>query len=238
MSIYTIGDLHLSFSVDKPMDIFGPSWENHAERIKENWLNKVNNEDYVILPGDFSWATYLDETKKDFEFLNSLPGKKILSKGNHDYWWTTLTSMRKFLKENNFENIDFLYNNSFEMENKVIVGTRGWVNTWKNADDYKILKRENDRLILSIKDGLNKMNENREMIAFIHYPPFYKEKDIPEEIDFIATLKKYNIKKCYYAHLHGESHKDAIEGNIDGIDFKLVSSDYLKFDLYSLSTTC
>ena len=146
--------------------------------------------------------------------------------------------MRKFLKENNFENIDFLYNNSFEMENKVIVGTRGWVNTWKNADDYKILKRENDRLILSIKDGLNKMNENREMIAFIHYPPFYKEKDIPEEIDFIATLKKYNIKKCYYAHLHGESHKDAIEGNIDGIDFKLVSSDYLKFDLYSLSTTC
>ena len=238
MSIYTIGDLHLSFSVDKPMDIFGVNWENHAERIKENWINKVNNEDYVILPGDFSWATYLDETKKDFEFLNSLPGKKILSKGNHDYWWTTLTSMRKFLKENNFENIDFLYNNSFEMENKVIVGTRGWVNTWKNADDYKILKRENDRLILSIKDGLNKMNENREMIAFIHYPPFYKEKDIPEEIDFIATLKKYNIKKCYYAHLHGESHKDAIEGNIDGIDFKLVSSDYLKFDLYSLSTTC
>ena len=238
MSIYTIGDLHLSFSVDKPMDIFGVNWENHAERIKENWLNKVNNEDYVILPGDFSWATYLDETKKDFEFLNSLPGKKILSKGNHDYWWTTLTSMRKFLKENNFENIDFLYNNSFEIENKIIVGTRGWVNSWKNEDDYKILKRENDRLILSIKDGLNKMDENKEMIAFIHYPPFYKEKDIPEEIDFIATLKKYNIKKCYYAHLHGESHKDAIEGNIDGIDFKLVSSDYLKFDLYSLSTTC
>ena len=231
MSIYTIGDLHLSFSVDKPMDIFGVNWENHAERIKENWINKVNNEDYVILPGDFSWATYLDETKKDFEFLNSLPGKKILSKGNHDYWWTTLTSMRKFLKENNFENIDFLYNNSFEIENKIIVGTRGWVNSWKNEDDYKILKRENDRLILSIKDGLNKMDENKEMIAFIHYPPFYKEKDIPEEIDFIATLKKYSIKKCYYAHLHGESHKDAFEGNIDGIDFKLVSSDFLKFDL-------
>ena len=234
MSIYTIGDLHLSFSVDKPMDIFGVNWENHAERIKENWINKVNNEDYVILPGDFSWATYLDETKKDFEFLNSLPGKKILSKGNHDYWWTTLTSMRKFLKENNFENIDFLYNNSFEIENKIIVGTRGWVNSWKNEDDYKILKRENDRLILSIKDGLNKMDENKEMIDFIHYPPFYKEKDIPEEIDFIATLKKYSIKKCYYAHLHGESHKDAFEGNIDGIDFKLVSSDFFFFNLYKL----
>ena len=199
---------------DKTEEIL--NFENHSNCIYINYKNSQK-----LYPC----------SKKDFEFLNSLPGKKILSKGNHDYWWTTLTSMRKFLKENNFENIDFLYNNSFEIENKIIVGTRGWVNSWKNEDDYKILKRENDRLILSIKDGLNKMDENKEMIAFIHYPPFYKEKDIPEEIDFIATLKKYSIKKCYYAHLHGESHKDAFEGNIDGIDFKLVSSDFLKFDL-------
>ena len=118
MSIYVIGDLHLSFSTDKPMDIFGDNWEDHTEKIKENWLKKVTENDTVILPGDFSWATYLEETYKDFEFLNSLPGKKILSKGNHDYWWTTVTSMKRFLKENGFNNIDFLYNSAFLVENK------------------------------------------------------------------------------------------------------------------------
>ena len=234
MSIYAIGDLHLSFSVDKPMDIFGLSWENHAERIKENWINKVKPDDTVILPGDFSWATYLDETYKDFEYLNSLPGRKIMSKGNHDYWWTTVTSMRKYLKENNFENIDFLYNNSYLIEDKVIVGTRGWVNTWKTEDNYKVLRRENERLKLSIEDGIKNFGTEKEFIAFIHYPPFYKENEVPEEINFIKTLKDYNIKRCFYAHLHGESHKDAIEGNIDGIEFKLISSDYLKFDLFEI----
>ena len=235
MSIYVIGDLHLSFSVDKPMDIFGYNWENHAEKIKENWIKKVNNDDTVILPGDFSWATYLEETYKDFEFLNSLPGKKIISKGNHDYWWTTVTSMKKFLKENKFENIDFLYNSSFLIEDKIIVGTRGWINTWKSQENYKILKRENERLKISINKGIKEFGENKEIIAFIHYPPFYKEPIVPEEIDFIKTLKNNNVTKCYYAHLHGDSHKDAIEGYINGIDYKLVSSDYLKFDLLKIN---
>ena len=210
MSIYAIGDLHLSFSGEKPMDIFGYNWENHAEKIKENWTSKVNKEDTVILPGDFSWATYLEDTYKDFEFLNSLPGKKILSKGNHDYWWGTLTSMRKFLKENNFQNIDFLFNNSYFVENKIITGTRGWINSWKSEENFKILKVNYKLKIL------------------------LKKKEVPKEIDFIDTMKSYNIKKCYYAHLHGESHKDAIEKNIDGIDYKLVSSDYLKFDLLKI----
>ena len=235
MSIYIIGDLHLSFAiVDKPMDIFGNNWENHAEKIKSDWLEKVTEEDTVILPGDFSWATYLEETVPDFEFLNSLPGKKILSKGNHDYWWSTITSMRKFLKENNFQNIDFLYNNSYLVEDKVIVGTRGWQNSWKSEEDYKILKRENDRLKLSINDGIKNYGTDKEMIAFIHYPPFYKEQLIPDEINFRKTLKENGIKKCFYAHLHGESHKDAIEGEVDGIEYKLVSSDYLKFKLIKL----
>lgn len=231
MAIYVIADLHLSFSVDKPMDIFG--WGNHAEKIRENWLKKVKSEDTVILPGDFSWATYLEETYKDFEFLNALPGKKIMSKGNHDYWWNTVTSMNKYLKENNFENIEFLYNNAHLVEDKILVGTRGWVNSWKSDENYKILKRENDRLKLSIQDGIKKFGESKEMIAFIHYPPFYKE-NVPEEIDFIKTLEKYNIKKCYYAHLHGDSHREAIEGNVNGIEFKLVSSDYLNFDLLKI----
>lgn len=234
MSIYVIGDLHLSFSVDKPMDIFGYNWENHAEKIKKNWIEKVKPEDTIILPGDFSWATYLEETYKDFEFLNSLPGKKILSKGNHDYWWTTVTSMRRFLNQNKFENIDFLYNNSYLIEDKIITGTRGWVNNWKSEDNFKILKRENDRLKLSIEDGIKKYGE-KEIITFIHYPPFYKEPIIPEEIDFIKTLKKYNIKKCYYAHLHADSHKEAVEGVVSDIDFKLVSSDYLNFELLQIT---
>ena len=234
MSIYVIGDLHLAFSTDKPMDIFGNNWENHVDKIKDNWIKKVKEEDTVILPGDFSWATYLKDTYKDFEFLNSLPGKKIMSKGNHDYWWTTLTSMRKYLKENNFENIDFLYNNSYLVEDKIIVGTRGWINTWKSDENRKILKRENDRLELSIKDGINRFGNDKEIIAFIHYPPFYKEPIVPEEIDFIKLLNKYNIKRCYYAHLHADSHNEAIEGIVNEIEFKLVSSDYLKFDLLKI----
>ena len=234
MTIYVIGDLHLSFSADKPMDIFGMNWENHAEKLKENWISKVKENDTVILPGDFSWATYLEETYKDFEFLNSLPGRKILSKGNHDYWWTTVTSMKRFLKENHFENIDFLYNNAFLIEDKIITGTRGWINTWKSQDNYKILKRENERLKISINKGISEFGEDKEIITFIHYPPFYKESEVPEEIDFTKTLKKYNIKKCYYAHLHGESHKDAQEGVFDDIEFKLISSDYLNFDLLKI----
>lgn len=234
MAIYVIGDLHLYFSVDKPMDIFGNNWENHAEQIKKKWIEKVKEEDTVILPGDFSWATYLEDTYKDFEFLNALPGNKIMSKGNHDYWWTTVTSMKKFLKEKNFEKINFLYNNAFCIENKIITGTRGWINTWKSEENFKILKREKDRLKLSIESGIREFGNDKEIISFIHYPPFFKEKCIPEEIDFIKLMNEYNIKKCYYAHLHSDSHKDAIEGTVDNIEFKLVSSDYLKFDLLKI----
>ena len=157
-----------------------------------------------------------------------------MSKGNHDYWWTTVTSMKRYLKENEFNNIDFLFNNSYLIEDKVIVGTRGWQNSYRVAEDYKILKRENDRLKLSIQDGIKNYGVDKEFIAFIHYPPFYKEENIPEEIDFIKTLKEYGINRCFYAHLHGESHRDAIEGVVDGIEYKLVSSDFLEFKLLQI----
>ena len=213
--IYIIGDLHIGFSANKPMNIFGENWENHDEKIKQNWLNKVKEEDTVLLPGDFSWAMDLEEAKPDFEFLNSLPGRKILLKGNHDYWWTTIKKMNDFLKSNNFNNIYFLFNNSFFVENKVIVGTRGWITSnYNSEDDYKILKRECIRLENSIKDAISNFGDNKELIAIMHYPPFYKE-DVDEEIDFIKILKKYEIKKCYYGHLHGESFKEAKEGKID-----------------------
>lgn len=120
MSIYVIADLHLSFSTDKPMNIFGKNWDNYEERIRQDWLSRVKQEDLVVLPGDFSWAMYLNETEKDFEYINQLPGRKILLKGNHDYWWTTLNKMRNYIKRMGFENIDFLYNNSYEFENKII----------------------------------------------------------------------------------------------------------------------
>ena len=230
--IFTIGDLHLGFSVEKPMDIFGDNWKSHDEQIKLNWINSVQPGDTVILPGDFSWGIDLNEAKADFE----LPGTKILSKGNHDYYWTTLKKMNEFLKVNNFENIYFMQNNSYVVENKIIVGTRGWVTNYESQDDYKILKRECERLKLSIKDGIKKrdelQNDNLEMIAFLHYPPFYKEQHIPDEINFRKVLKDNGIKKCYYAHLHGAAHSEAIEGELDGIAYKLVSSDYLNFNLW------
>lgn len=233
MSIYIIGDLHLSFSQDKPMSIFGQNWEGHTEKIREDWLKKVKPEDTVILAGDFSWATYLEETYADFCYLNELPGKKILLKGNHDYWWTTVTSMKRYLQEKKIENIDFLFNNSFEIENKVLVGTRGWA-LLDSENSQKMIKREADRLELSIKSAIEQYGEEKEMIAIMHYPPISTssmKNEYTYESKFLEIMKQYHIKTCYYAHLHGASHKDAIEGEIEGINFKLISADYLDFKL-------
>lgn len=170
MAIYVIADLHLSFSQDKPMSIFGENWEGHSEKIKNNWISKVKPEDTVVLPGDFSWAMYLQDTYKDFEYLNSLPGKKLLLKGNHDYWWTTVTNMRNFLEENKFKNIDFIYNNSYLVENKILTGTRGW-NLLDTENSSKMIKRESIRLQLAIEDGIKKYGDDKEIIVFMHYPP-------------------------------------------------------------------
>ncbi len=234
MAIYAIADLHLSFSEDKPMDIFGDNWENHAEKIKENWIKQVKEEDYVILPGDFSWEMYLNNTKLDFQYLNSLPGTKILLKGNHDYWWTTLTKMNEFIKENGFKNIYFLYNNSYLVEDKIIVGTRGW-NILDTENDSKMIKRENARLELSIQDGLEKYGSDKEIIVFMHYPPINKSDLMGgEKTEFVKTFQKYNIHRCFYGHLHGLSHKEAIEGLVNGIEYKLISADYLNFNLIKL----
>lgn len=231
MSIYTIGDLHLSFSQNKPMNIFGDNWNGHADKIRKNWMEKVNKEDFVVLPGDFSWAMYLKDTYKDFEYLEKLPGNKILLKGNHDYWWSGLSKMNEYLKENNFNNINFLYNNSYLVEDTIIAGTRGW-NLTDSEDNEKMLNRECIRLKLSLEDGINKFGRDKEIIVFMHYPPISKA-GISNGYTkkYISIMKEYGVKKCYYGHLHGTSHSEAIEGNVDGIEFYLVSSDYLDFDL-------
>ena len=234
MAIYAIGDLHLSLNKPKPMDIFGNNWENHEQKIKEDWLSKVKQEDLVVLPGDFSWETYLKDMQEDFTFLNSLPGKKILLKGNHDYWWTTIASMRDFIKENNFKNIDFLFNNSYEFENYIIAGTRGWSLT--EIENEKMLNRECIRLELSLQDAIKNHGTNKEIIIFMHYPPIVNTNLVKnQELEFIRIMKKYNVKRCYYGHLHAQSINDAIEGNYFGINFKLVSSDSLNFKLLKIN---
>lgn len=230
MAIYTISDLHLSLGMDKPMNIFGDNWENHDQKIKANWNKKVKQNDLVLLPGDFSWAMYIEDAKKDFEYLNELPGTKLLLKGNHDYWWESLTKMRKFLEENNFKNIDFIYNNSYIWEDKIIVGTRGWSEQEENAE--KIIRRENLRLELSIEDGVQKFGKDKEIIVCMHYPPFNKYEKL--ELNFIKTMKQYNVKTCIYGHIHGEATKEAKQGKIDGIQYIMASSDYTNFDLIKI----
>ena len=228
MSIYAIGDLHLSFGTEKPMNIFGDNWQNYEEKLENNWNKIINENDVVLIPGDFSWATYLEDTLQDFKYLNKLNGKKILLKGNHDYWWTTLKSMREFLNQNEIFNIDFIFNTSIETDDAIIVGTRGWA-FYDTENSEKMLNREKFRLELSIKDGIQK-NNNKKIICMMHYPPILKNMiNKNEKSEYIEIMKKYNVKECIYGHLHGNSHLEAVEGNVDGVNLKLVSSDYLQF---------
>lgn len=235
MAIFAIADLHLSFNEDKPMNIFGEKWQNHEEKIKQDWLKKVTEKDTVLLLGDFSWSMYLKDTKADFEYLDKLPGRKILLKGNHDYWWSTLNKMQKYVEENNFKNIDFLYNNSYEVEGNIIAGTRGWVQS-NEQEDKKMINRESIRLEISIKDGIQKFGEDKPIIICMHYPPYtnYNKQNLIDS-PFIEIMRKYNVKKCIYGHLHGESIKEAIQGNIKGIDTTLVSADGVNFKLIKIT---
>ncbi len=226
MALYTIADLHLPLGIDKPMDIFGKAWENYVERLADNWQSKIADSDIVVLPGDFSWATYLEQSVRDFEYLNKLNGRKILLKGNHDYWWTTMNKLWEFMRNNGFDSIDFLQNNSFMYEDIAICGTRGWINpSWDNfvEEDRKIFDREVLRLELS----LNSASNYKEIYVFTHYPPISISQ---ERNEFIDMMKKYPVTKCIYGHLHSASHKNAVEGIVDEIEYKLVSGDYLGFN--------
>lgn len=224
MSIFTISDLHLPLGIDKPMDIFGKKWDNYVQRIQENWQSTVKENDTVILGGDFSWATYLSQSYKDFEFLHDLNGKKILLKGNHDYWWSTLNKLNEFTKTNGFSDVSFLQNNVFTAENIAICGTRGWTLDISSPDDKKIYERELIRLRLSIEEALKADCE--EIYVFTHYPPVTNQ--IPTT-RFHGILKEYGIKKCIYGHLHGASHMTALTGLHNEIEYILASADYIEF---------
>lgn len=229
MAIYAIADLHLSFASPKPMDIFGKNWTNHDKKISKDWIESVKENDLVLLLGDFSWAMSLEDTYKDFKYLSNLPGKKIMLKGNHDYWWNSLKKLNEYVKENKFKDIEFLYNNSYEFEGQIIAGTRGWILTSNEDEDKKIINRELIRLELSINEGIKKYGKDKEIIVCMHYPPtnYY----LLENSEFIKIMKKYNVRKCIYGHLHGESHKEAVESEVLGIELKLISADYLDFKL-------
>lgn len=223
MSLFVIGDLHLPFGVTKPMDIFS-GWENYAELLRENWQNTVTEADTVILPGDFSWAMKLSETQKDFAFLSSLPGKKIMLRGNHDYWWTSVTKTRSFLSELNIQNIDFIQNNFIEYEGAALCGTRGWFFDSSEAFSEKVAARENIRLELSLKAA--EEAGYHEKIVFLHFPPINRLHRCDE---LIELMTRYGVKECYYGHLHGYAIKNAFIGVQNSIDFQLISSDYLRF---------
>lgn len=229
MSIYAISDLHLSFNTNKPMDIFG--WNDYEEKISQDWRTNVKEEDLVLLPGDFSWEMKLENTYKDFQFINNLPGKKLLLKGNHDLWWTTLKRMREFLNEKEFNNIDFIYNNSYEFENYIIAGTRGWNLVSENIDDKKIKNRELLRLENSIIDGIQKYGEDKPIIVCMHYPPLLKDL---KNNEFTKILEKYNVKYCLYGHLHGKSHINVFDGIYNNVNYKMVSCDYTGFKLIKI----
>lgn len=220
MSLFAIADTHLSLGTNKPMDSF-PGWNDYVERLGNNWNSIVKEEDTVVIAGDISWAMNFDELYEDFSFLNDLNGKKIIVKGNHDYWWNTLSKMNKFIEENNFDSINILQNNSYDVEGISVCGSRGWMFESSEEHDEKILSREVGRIKMSLDSAVN---ENR--ILFLHYPPITTNSSCNEILD---TLKKYGIKKCFYGHLHGMATKYAFEGEYDGIDFKLISADRLSF---------
>ena len=223
MSLFVLGDLHLSLGEDKPMDVFS-GWNDHIERLENNWRRLVNDNDTVVLAGDISWAMKLEDTVTDFRFIHSLPGKKLILKGNHDYWWSTKRKMDALLEENGFDSVSILFNNAYLVEGYSVCGTRGWFLENDTPEDIKVLNREVGRLKASLEAG---KQLGGELAAFLHYPPYYRGIECKEIMD---VLVEYGIKKCYYGHIHGrQNFKLAFEGEYKGIDFKLISCDRVQF---------
>ncbi len=226
--LYCLSDAHLSFSTDKPMDVFGRSWDNHALRIEENWKKTVTDNDTVVIAGDISWGIDFEEAKEDLLFINNLPGRKIILKGNHDYWWATASKMNTFFAENGINTIDILYNNAYYREGKIICGTRGWINEFGvKTEDERIIKRETGRLELSLKEAhkLKEQYPDAEIIVFMHYPCVFGEFI---NLDIVDLLYRYGVKRVYYGHLHNVR-SSQLDDEYIGIRMFLTSSDYLEF---------
>lgn len=220
--LYTIGDLHLSFAKDKPMDVFGDNWANHAEKLRRGF-STLKEDDLTVLCGDLSWAMNLEESLPDFQFIDQLPGKKIILKGNHDYWWTTATRAKRFFAENGIETLDILNNNCFAYGDYALCGTRGWFYEEERGGEHdkKIMRREIMRLEASLKAA-----GDREKLVFLHYPPIY-QKYRCEEI--LELLQEHKVKLCCYGHIHGRGCRLAYNGWYGCTQFRLVSADHVDF---------
>ena len=225
MALYAIGDLHLCLGAQKPMDVFGGNWVGYMDKLREG-LSVIKPEDTTVLLGDLSWALSLESAGGDFAWINEIPGRKIILKGNHDYWWSTAAKFYKFCNENDFTDQWILNNNFYEHNGWAICGTRGWFFEEERSGqhDEKVFKRELLRLEASLQAA-----GDLPKLVFLHYPPKYKGYECPE---IIALMKRYQVSRCFYGHLHGPSHGLAMEGVWDSVDYKLVSADYLNFKPY------
>lgn len=223
MGLYAISDLHLGFNLDKPMDIFGDNWKNHEDKIRNNWISKITEKDTVLIAGDISWGINQKESLEDLNWIESLPGKKIISKGNHDYWWNSISKLNKM-----FENTKFIQNNFFTYEDYAICGTRGWICPGSDKfteEDTKIFKREIIRLKLSL-DSAKAAGYNK-FIVMLHYPPTNEKF---QKSEFIEVVEEYNVEKVIYGHLHGDALKRVYSGVHGNIDYIVTSADYLDFN--------
>lgn len=224
MALYTISDLHLGFNVEKPMDIFGVKWKDHCDKIKENWLSKIKEEDMVLIAGDISWSLKETDSKYDLDWINELPGKKIISKGNHDYWWGSISKLNKM-----YEDTKFLQNNFYVYEDYAICGTRGWIcpgGDKYTSKDEKIYSREQVRLKLSLEAA--KSQGFKKFIIMLHYPPTNEKF---EESEFTKIIKEYKVEKVIYGHLHGPVLLgNLLNGYFENVEYILTSADYLDFN--------
>lgn len=223
MKIYALGDLHLSLNSDKPMDIFGENWNGHFERICDAWNALVAPEDIVLLPGDISWAMHLNDAMEDLRAVAGLPGKKILLRGNHDYWWNSIAKLRANLPPDMYA----IQNDSLSFDGTAFAGSRGWIcpgsNVFSEENDIKIYERECIRLELSLRQ----MDEKaKHRIAMLHYPPCNERR---QHSEIMTLLERYEIEIAIYGHLHGRACKNAFEGEHNGVNYLLCSADYLSF---------
>lgn len=222
MSLYAIGDLHLSLDGEKSMEVFGGRWTDYLQKI-ERGFSLLHEDDICVLCGDLTWGMTMEAAREDFLFLSRLPGRKIILKGNHDYWWSTVAKAYRFFEDNHIENLQILNNNCYEYGDAAICGTRGWFFEEERGDEHdrKIMLREVGRLEASLKAA----GERRKLV-FLHYPPIYQGYQCPE---ILSLLEQYQVERCYYGHIHGKGHASAFQGERSGTVFRMVSADYLDF---------
>ena len=223
MALFVIADLHLSLGADKPMDVF-PGWSDYLDRLEENWRREIKQGDTVVIAGDISWAMDINDALQDFSFLHSLPGEKLLMKGNHDYWWSTRNKADTFFAKHGLDTLHILHNCSYQVGNRALCGTRGWLYNSETEEDRKIVLREAGRLQASIAEA---KKLGGKLTAFLHYPPVYDGAECREILDI---LEENEVEECYFGHIHGQyAAKKALAGEYRGIKMRLISADFVNF---------